>query len=114
MFVAGGLYLGHPYNITISSGAVLGMNVNLHKGCTVGRENRGERKGYPTIGNCVSIGINSTVVGKIVVGDDVMIAAGAFVNRDVPSHSICIGNPCRIIHRNGATEKYVVNRVGVK
>lgn len=114
MCVAGGLYLGHPYNITVSSGAVLGMNVNLHKGCTIGRENRGKREGCPTIGNCVSIGINATVVGNISIGDDVMIAAGAFVNHDVPSHSICVGNPCRIISRVGATDGYIVNRVGAQ
>lgn len=110
----GGLYLGHPYNITVSSGVVLGMNVNLHKGCTIGRENRGKREGCPTIGNCVSIGINATVVGNISIGDDVMIAAGAFVNHDVPSHSICVGNPCRIISRVGATDGYIVNRVGAQ
>lgn len=114
MCVAGGLYLGHPYNITVSSGAVLGMNVNLHKGCTIGRENRGKREGCPTIGSCVSVGINATVVGNISIGDDVMIAAGAFVNHDVPSHSICVGNPCRIISRVGATDGYIVNRVGAQ
>lgn len=38
-----GLYLGHPYNITIGEGVVLGDNVNLHKGCTIGRTNRGNR-----------------------------------------------------------------------
>lgn len=110
----GGLYLGHPYGITVSTGAVLGMNVNLHKGCTIGREDRGKRQGYPTIGNCVPVGINATVVGRITVGDDVMIAAGSFVNRDVPSHSICIGNPCQIIPKEGATDGYIVNRVGAE
>lgn len=41
-----GLYLGHPYNITVGD-ATLGNNVNLHKGCTIGRENRGKRAGCP-------------------------------------------------------------------
>ena len=36
-----GLYLGHPYNITVGDEVVLGSNVNLHKGCTIGRVNRG-------------------------------------------------------------------------
>lgn len=40
-----GLYLGHPYNITVAGEAELGNNVNLHKGCTIGRENRGKRVG---------------------------------------------------------------------
>lgn len=106
-----GLYLGHAYNITINPHAILGDNINLHKGVTIGGENRGERKGSPIIGNCVWIGVNATLVGHIVVGDDVLIAANSFVNRDVPSHSIVFGNPCTIIHKTNATEGYISNKV---
>ena len=105
--IGDGLYLGHPYNITVGSGAKIGNNVNLHKGCTIGRENRGKREGSPTIGNCVSVGINATVVGNIRIGDDVMIAPGSFVNFDVPDHSIVIGNPGVIHHKEMATAGYV-------
>ena len=62
-----GLYLGHPYNITVGEGVVLGNNVNLHKGCTIGRVNRGNI-GSPHIGDNVYIGINATVVGNIHIG----------------------------------------------
>ena len=105
-----GLYVGHPYNITINEATVIGENCNIHKGVTIGQENRGSRKGTPTIGNGVWIGINSTVVGKITIGDDVMIAPNSFVNRDVPSHSIVIGNPCVIKSRENATEGYINNK----
>lgn len=102
-----GLYLGHPYNITVAEGVVLGKNVNLHKGCTIGRENRGERVGVPTIGNCVSVGINATIVGSVHIGNDVLIAPNAYVNFDVPDHSVVVGNPGIIHHRENATERYV-------
>lgn len=102
-----GLYLGHPYNITVADDVNIGENVNLHKGCTICRENRGSRMGCPTIGNCVSIGINSTVVGNINIGNDVMIAPNSFVNFDVPSHSIVLGNPGEIHHKEKATERYI-------
>ena len=102
-----GLYLGHAYNITVNGNAVLGDNCHLHKGVTIGMECRGPRKGVPTIGNMVSICVNATVVGKITVGDDVLIAPGALVNRDVPSHSVVVGNPCTIHHRDNATEGYI-------
>lgn len=102
-----GLYLGHPYNITVASDVVIGDNVNLHKGVTIGRENRGSRAGVPKIGNMVSVGINSTIVGNITIGNDVMIAPNSFVNFDVPDHSIVIGNPATIHHKEKATEKYV-------
>ena len=101
-----GLYLGHP-NITVGADAILGDNVNLNKGCTIGRENRGKRAGIPTIGNRVYIGINSTVIGKITIGDDVMIAPNTFVNQDIPAHSIVIGNPAVIHPKEHATDGYI-------
>ncbi|MCR4620538.1 MAG: serine acetyltransferase [Clostridiales bacterium] len=106
-----GLYIGHPYNITINGTAILGNNINLHKGVTIGQENRGRRKGAPIIGNRVWIGINSTIVGKISIGDDVLVAPNSYVNCDIPAHSIVIGNPCRIICKENATENYINNIV---
>lgn len=53
------------------------------------------------------LGINASIVGGVKVGNDVMIAPGAFVNRDVPSHSVVIGNPCIIKHKDHATEGYI-------
>ena len=106
-----GLLLGHPYNITIGDGVVIGNNLNIHKGATIGVENRGKRMGAPTIGNRVFVGINATVVGKITIGDDVMICPGAYVNFDVPSHSIVLGNPGIIHSRENATELYIRNCV---
>lgn len=87
--------------------ARIGRNCNLHKGCTIGQENRGVRKGAPTLGERVWVGAHATVVGAVVVGDDVLIAPNSYVNCDVPSHSIVVGNPCRIIPRENATEGYV-------
>jgi hexapeptide transferase family protein len=100
-------YLGHPYNITVGSGVTLGHHVNLHKGVTIGRENRGKREGSPRIGNYVWIGMNSTVVGNIHIGDDVLIAPNSFVNIDVPSHSVVIGSPAVIHSKNDAVKGYI-------
>ena len=102
-----GLYLGHPYNITVGGGVVIGTNCSLHKGCTIGSENRGKRSGSPILGDRVYVGINATVIGNIRVGSDVMIAPGAFVNFDVPDHSVVIGNPGVIHHKDNATEGYI-------
>lgn len=107
--IGGGIYIGHAYNITINCRAKIGRNCNIHKGIVIGQANRGSRKGCPTIGDRVWIGINSAIVGKITIGDDVMIAPNSFVNVDVPSHSVVFGNPCVIKHRNWATEGYVNN-----
>lgn len=106
-----GLYLAHPYNITVNMDAQIGENCNLHKGVTIGQENRGPRKGVPKIGNSVWIGVNATVVGNITIGNDVMIAPNSFVNCDVPSHSVVFGNPCIIKTKENATECYVNRKV---
>lgn len=106
-----GLYLGHAYCITINPRTKIGEFCSINKGVTIGQENRGSRKGVPTIGNKVWLGVNSTVVGKIIIGDDVMIAPNSYVNCDVPSHSVAIGNPCVIHHRENATDGYINNVV---
>ena len=105
--VGGGLYIGHPYCITINGNAILGENINIHKGVTIGQENRGRRRGAPTIGNNVWIGINSSIVGKITIGNDVLIAPNSYVNCDIPSHSVVLGNPCIIKSVENATDGYI-------
>lgn len=102
-----GLYLGHAYCITINPDAVLGKNINIHKGVTIGQENRGVRKGTPVIGDNVWIGVNVTIVGKIKIGNDVLIAPNSYVNCDIPDHSVVFENPCVIKHRIDATEGYI-------
>lgn len=102
-----GLYIGHACGIIINPNAVIGKNVNIAQGVTIGQENRGKRKGTPTIGDKVWIGANAVVVGNIKIGDDVLIAPNSFVNFDVPAHSIVVGNPGKIIPRENATEGYV-------
>lgn len=105
------MYIGHCQCITINKKAVLGANINIHKGVTIGQENRGKRKGAPIIGNLVWIGVNATIVGRISIGDDVLIAPNTYVNCDVPNHSVVFGNPCIIKHKDNATEGYVNNKI---
>lgn len=109
--IGSGLYIGHPYCITINPHAVIGENCNIHKGVTIGQENRGKRKGTPIIGNCVWIGVNATIVGNINIGDDVLIAPNTYVNRDIPSHSVVYGNPCIVKPKENATEGYINNKI---
>ncbi len=106
-----GLYIGHFGSVIVNANAVIGDNVNLSPNVVIGQQNRGEKKGAPTIGNSVWIGSGTVVVGKINIGDDVLIAPNSYVNFDVPSHSIVIGNPAVIHPRENATEGYVENKV---
>lgn len=106
-----GFYIGHPWDITINPDVKIGNNCNIHKGVTIGQENRGKRKGVPTIGDEVWIGINAVVVGNIKIGNDVLVAPNTYVNFDVPDHSIVFGNPGIIKQVKNATKDYIHNKV---
>lgn len=102
-----GLYIGHLGHIVINGLARLGRNCNLAPGVTIGQANRGRRKGCPRIGDNVWIGTNAVVVGRITIGNNVLIAPGAFVNTDVPDNSIVVGNPAKVTPNDQATAGYV-------
>lgn len=106
-----GCYIGHNGRVIINPEAKLGDNINLATGVVIGQENRGRKKGTPTIGNKVWIGANAVIVGKITVGNNVLIAPNAYVNMDIPDNSIVIGNPARIIENKNACDFYVENIV---
>ena len=106
-----GFYLAHFGRVIIHPKAVLGHNVNVSTGVVIGTQFRGKRKGAPDIGNYVWIGANAVIVGKIRVGNNVLIAPGAYVNFDVPDGSIVIGNPGLIRKSPGATLGYINNTI---
>ncbi len=106
-----GFYIGHLSGIIINPKVIIGDNVNIAQGVTIGQENRGKRKGTPIIGNEVWIGANAVIVGKIKIGDNVLIAPNSYVNFDIPDNSIVIGNPGKIIYKENATEDYINKKV---
>lgn len=57
------------------------------------------------------VGVNSTIVGSITIGDNVLIAPNSFVNVDVPANSIVFGNPCVIKPSINAREGYINRKV---
>lgn len=104
-----GFYIGHLGRVIIHPDAKLGKNINIGTGVTIGMENRGSRKGTPVIGDNCWIGTNAVIVGNVKIGTDVLIAPLAYVNFDVPDHSVVIGNPGRIIPKENATADYICN-----
>ena len=92
------LQIDHFGGIIISGDTVLGDDVIIRNGVTIGLKRTGER-GAPVIGNRVDIGAGAKVLGAIRIGDDVVIGANAVVITDVPSNSLAVGVPARIIPR---------------
>lgn len=98
--IGGGFLLNHYGGIVINQGVVLGENCNVSQGVTLGNVSRGSKKGCPVIGDRVWIGANAVVVGKITIGNDVLIAPLSYVNFDVPDKAVVMGNPAQIINYN--------------
>ena len=106
-----GFYIGHFGNIVISGNTIIGKNCNISQGVTIGSTNRGKMKGSPIIGNEVWIGANAVLVGKVNIGNNVLIAPNSFVNFNVPNNSIVYGNPGIIKEDLNATDNYINNKI---
>lgn len=93
--------IDHFGGIVISGDAVFGDDCVIRNGVTVGLTHAGHR-GAPTLGNRVDVGAGAKILGPIRIGDDVLIGANAVVTADVPSNSIAVGVPARVLSRKTA------------
>lgn len=94
------LNIFHGQGLIIHKNVIIGNYVTLRHNTTIGSSK--EENDVPIIGNYVNIGANCVVIGKIVIGDHSTVGAGSVVIRDVPSYSVVVGNPARIIKSNNA------------
>ena len=96
-----GLFIDHGMGVVIGETAVIGKNVTLFQGATLGGTGKQKGKRHPTLGNNVVVGAGAKVLGDIHIGDNVSIGANAVVVRDVPANSTVVGVPGRIASREG-------------
>lgn len=92
-----GLFIDHGHGVVIGETAIVGDNVTLYQGVTLGGTGKEHGKRHPTIGNNVMISAGAKVLGSFTVGDDSKIGAGSVVLREVPPHSTVVGIPGRIV-----------------
>jgi serine O-acetyltransferase len=109
--IGDGFYLGHWGSLVINPNTKIGKNCNIAQGVTIGQQNRGKNTGIPVIGDEVWIGANAVIVGGVMIGNNVLIAPNSYVNFDVPSDSVVMGNPGKIYPKEDATEGYINNKV---
>ena len=109
--IGAGLYLGHWGAVVINPKAIIGKNCNIAQGVTIAQTNRGKNEGVPVIGDEVWIGPNAVIVGKITIGNRVLIAPNAYVNFDVPPNAIVLGNPAKFTLSETATSGYINNKI---
>lgn len=95
-------YIGHFGGIIMNSNTIIGTNCNISQGVTIGVSGRGNQRGVPIIGNNVYIGANAVVAGKIIVGDNVLIAACSLVTQNAEANGVYSGVPAVKISEAGS------------
>lgn len=95
-----GLFIDHGHGVVIGETAVIGDNVTIYQGVTLGGTGKEHGKRHPSIGNNVMISAGAKILGSFTVGDDSKIGAGSVVLREVPPNSTVVGIPGRVVKRH--------------
>ena len=95
------LFIDHATGVVIGETAIVGDDVTMYQGVTLGGTGKGHGKRHPTICDGVFIGNNANVLGNITIGENSRVGAGSVVLSDVPPNSTVVGVPAHIVYRNG-------------
>jgi serine O-acetyltransferase len=95
------LFIDHGMGVVIGETTIIGDNVTLFQGVTLGGTGKERGKRHPTIGNNVVISAGAKVLGSITIGNNVIIGAGAVVINSVPDDCTVVGVPGRIVKIKG-------------
>jgi len=95
------LFIDHGHGVVIGETAIVGDDVTLYQGVTLGGTGKEHGKRYPTIEDGVVVGGGAKILGNITVGKNCRIGAGSVVLRNVPDNSTVVGVPGHIIFREG-------------
>lgn len=95
------LFIDHATGVVIGETAIVGDDVTMYQGVTLGGTGKEHGKRHPTICDRVFIGNNANVLGNITVGENSRVGAGSVVLTDVPPNSTVVGVPAHIVYRNG-------------
>lgn len=95
-----GLFIDHGNGVIIGETAIIGDNVTLYQGVTLGGTGKEHGKRHPTVGNNVMISAGAKVLGSFTIGDNSKIGAGSVVLEEVPPGSTVVGVPGRVVKRS--------------
>ncbi len=95
-----GFFIDHGSGVIIGETAIVGDNVTLYQGVTLGGTGKETGKRHPTIGDNVMISAGAKVLGSFTVGENSKIGAGSVVLHEVPPNSTVVGVPGRVVKRD--------------
>ncbi len=91
------VFIDHGMGVVIGETAIVGNDVTLYQGVTLGGTGKERGKRHPTIADGVTVGVGAKILGAVHVGEGAKIGGGAVVLRDVPPHSTAVGVPARAV-----------------
>ncbi len=94
-------FVDHGAGVVVGETAVIGENVTIYQGVTLGGTGKSKGRRHPTVGDGVVIGAGAIVLGDITIGESSRIGAGAVVTSSVPPHATVVGNPARVVVLQG-------------
>jgi serine O-acetyltransferase len=95
------LFIDHGMGVVIGETAIVGNDVTLYQGVTLGGTGKTGGKRHPTLRDNVFVGNNANILGNITVGENSRVGAGSVVLRDVPPDSTVVGVPAHIVYQDG-------------
>jgi serine O-acetyltransferase len=95
------VFIDHGMGVVVGETAIVGDNVTLYQGVTLGGTGKETGKRHPTLLNGVFVGNNANVLGNITIGENSRVGAGSVVLRDVPPDSTVVGVPAHIVYQGG-------------
>lgn len=95
-----GFFIDHGNGVIIGETTIIGDNVTLYQGVTLGGTGKEQGKRHPTVGNNVMISAGAKVLGSFKIGDNSKIGAGSVVLEEVPPGSTVVGVPGRVVKRS--------------
>lgn len=98
-----GFFIDHGNGVIIGETAVIGNNVTLYQGVTLGGTGKEQGKRHPTIEDNVMISAGAKILGSFTIGANSKIGAGSVVLEEVPPNSTVVGVPGRVVKRNNVT-----------
>lgn len=96
------LFIDHGMGVVIGETAVVGDDVVLFHGATLGGKSMRKGKRHPTVGNGVVVGAGAKVLGAVWIGDGAQIGANAVVLKDVPPGEVAVGVPAKVLRKPAA------------
>jgi serine O-acetyltransferase len=95
------LFIDHGIGVVIGETSIVGDDVTLYQGVTLGGTGKQKGKRHPTLRDRVFVGNNANILGNITIGENSRVGAGSVVLRDVPPDSTVVGVPAHIIYQDG-------------